>query len=534
MNDNNELKGFEYLQKNEIKGMKCDESKPYAFISYSHYEYDAQIVMNVFKALYNKGFNLWIDTANMPINEDDWQDSAMDALRNKNCKFAFYFRSESSMIKETIAEELVTIKKLTHLDSIVTIDIWSDRNNNAEKFRDEILNNGKKKEYKACRTICSIVSVACKAIRLASDAENDISKLVDEMVDVLCDHGVLLENKIMVNMVDGNQINKQEIEKGKTITKPSNPTKEGYKFAGWYTDSAYTKLWDFANPVVEDITLYAKWEKDSSPSSGTIPLKIFLKNYSNQNFKKDTFEKFRLVGSGEADRFSTNFHESAFTLAWEFVMSLLTERGKAYIDEVNRIHSNVKNPVFITKVDYQNRDEQNRYSQITVAGLEDFYMYRHYSQYDWIGTVLKQRLVEFGLRIEDFEFEYSVEDKPVIIDILPETVERIGHISGRNNSYDAYYKTTDDDKYIVLKGSKIKYNKTWAPKVYEEYGDNITSEGILLCDVVINNRSTAAKFIQGTSTSGVELLNEKNFSTMNVDESRHTVNNKMGIGELFN
>ena len=94
------------------------------------------------------------------------------------------------MVKETIAEELATIKMLAHINSIVVIDIWKDRNNNAEKFRDEILNNGKKNEYKACRTICSIVSVACKAIRLASDTEDNISKLVDEMIDILYEHGV--------------------------------------------------------------------------------------------------------------------------------------------------------------------------------------------------------------------------------------------------------------------------------------------------------------------------------------------------------
>ncbi len=179
-----------YAQKNEIRNMECDESKPYAFISYSHNEFDSQIVRNVFEILYSKGFNLWIDTANMPANEDDWQDSAMDALVNENCKLAFYFRSESSMLKETIAEELATIKMLAHINSIVVIDIWHDRNNNAEKFRDEILNNGKKNEYKACRTICSIVSVACKAIRLASDTEDNISKLVDEMIDILYEHGV--------------------------------------------------------------------------------------------------------------------------------------------------------------------------------------------------------------------------------------------------------------------------------------------------------------------------------------------------------
>lgn len=97
-----ELMGLEYLKKKEIKNMKCDMNKPFAFISYSHDEYDSQIVMNVFKKLMERGHNLWIDIANMPADEHTWKKAAIDALTNKNCKFAFFFRSESSMIKKTI------------------------------------------------------------------------------------------------------------------------------------------------------------------------------------------------------------------------------------------------------------------------------------------------------------------------------------------------------------------------------------------------------------------------------------------------
>jgi hypothetical protein len=88
-----ELMGLEYLKKKEIKNMKCDMNKPFAFISYSHDDYDCQIVMNVFKKLMERGHNLWIDIANMPADEHTWKKAAIDALTNKNCKFAFFFRS---------------------------------------------------------------------------------------------------------------------------------------------------------------------------------------------------------------------------------------------------------------------------------------------------------------------------------------------------------------------------------------------------------------------------------------------------------
>ena len=50
------------------------------------------------------------------------------------------------------------------------------------------------------------------------------------------------------------------IKYGSTITKPSDPTAEGYAFAGWYKDVTCTQAWNFASDkVTSNITLYAKW-----------------------------------------------------------------------------------------------------------------------------------------------------------------------------------------------------------------------------------------------------------------------------------
>jgi len=47
---------------------------------------------------------------------------------------------------------------------------------------------------------------------------------------------------------------------GALISEPSHPAKDGYGFAGWYTEAECITKWDFANNIVtEDITLYAFW-----------------------------------------------------------------------------------------------------------------------------------------------------------------------------------------------------------------------------------------------------------------------------------
>lgn len=179
-----ELTGLEYLRKKEIKNMKCDMGQPFAFISYSHDDYDSQIVMNVFKQLMGRGHNLWIDIANMPADEHTWKKSARDALRNRNCRLAFFFRSESSMVKETIAKELKTIIILKHIKSIVTVDIWHEDDMDADTYYAEVMND-KFKDIDSCDRICECVSTECNAIRLAGDAGNDILRLVEEMEEEL-------------------------------------------------------------------------------------------------------------------------------------------------------------------------------------------------------------------------------------------------------------------------------------------------------------------------------------------------------------
>ena len=59
-----------------------------------------------------------------------------------------------------------------------------------------------------------------------------------------------------------------EVNVGETVDKPSNPSRSGYSFAGWYTKAVGGEKFDFEEAVAEDLTLYAHWNIISS-SSGT-------------------------------------------------------------------------------------------------------------------------------------------------------------------------------------------------------------------------------------------------------------------------
>lgn len=67
------------------------------------------------------------------------------------------------------------------------------------------------------------------------------------------------------NAMGGSDVASASVINGKTVTKPSNPTKTGVVFVGWYTDSAYSNLYYFSQPVTGNITLYARYEKPIDP-----------------------------------------------------------------------------------------------------------------------------------------------------------------------------------------------------------------------------------------------------------------------------
>ena len=57
----------------------------------------------------------------------------------------------------------------------------------------------------------------------------------------------------------GSTVPVENVLNGQKATKPADPTREGYTFDGWYTEEGYTNPYDFATPVTNALTLYAKW-----------------------------------------------------------------------------------------------------------------------------------------------------------------------------------------------------------------------------------------------------------------------------------
>ena len=70
---------------------------------------------------------------------------------------------------------------------------------------------------------------------------------------------------------------------GETLSYPAIPTRSGYAFAGWYTNSTCTSAYNFTGTITQDMTLYAKWVSMSSSYSSREYVNI--ENYTSSSRK---------------------------------------------------------------------------------------------------------------------------------------------------------------------------------------------------------------------------------------------------------
>lgn len=58
----------------------------------------------------------------------------------------------------------------------------------------------------------------------------------------------------------GSDVESKTVAQGGKVTKPTDPTRDGYTFAGWYSDASLDDAWDFdTDTVIGPTILYAKW-----------------------------------------------------------------------------------------------------------------------------------------------------------------------------------------------------------------------------------------------------------------------------------
>lgn len=92
----------------------------------------------------------------------------------------------------------------------------------------------------------------------------------------------------------GSKIAPETVRHGLTVAKPKDPVNGGYIFDGWYTDKTFRTPYNFATPLTQDTTIYAKWflivlpgvtDKKATPKLNTSDHFAYVQGYPNGTVK---------------------------------------------------------------------------------------------------------------------------------------------------------------------------------------------------------------------------------------------------------
>ena len=117
----------------------------------------------------------------------------------------------------------------------------------------------------------------------------------------------------------GSEVNAVTVTAGEVVSKPADPTREGYTFQGWYLDEACTQAYDFSMPVETSITLYAKWaeqvEANKTLLQKTYDYAVTLDTTGVVESAVDVFEKALAEAKAVLD--NPNATQEQVNTAWD-------------------------------------------------------------------------------------------------------------------------------------------------------------------------------------------------------------------------
>lgn len=93
--------------------------------------------------------------------------------------------------------------------------------------------------------------------------------------------GLLSDCKVTFDTDGGSSVDYQYVAINGKATLPEPPTKTGYVFVTWFTDTNYTIAFDFSSGITADTTVYAKWissSNDKTPENSNAKIEFSTSN----------------------------------------------------------------------------------------------------------------------------------------------------------------------------------------------------------------------------------------------------------------
>ncbi len=114
-----------------------------------------------------------------------------------------------------------------------------------------------------------------------------------------------------------------KVEEGDSATKPSDPTRTGYIFNGWYTDAACTTKADVIAAINKDTTFYAGWLEE------TVKVTVTFQHYEDTAETAEVIKGGTITAPAEPKRegylFEGWYADSGYETAFDFATVIETE-----------------------------------------------------------------------------------------------------------------------------------------------------------------------------------------------------------------
>ena len=99
---------------------------------------------------------------------------------------------------------------------------------------------------------------------------------------------------------------------GTSVSAPTEPTKEGHNFNGWYIDSELTQLYTFTTMPSEDLTLYAGWE-----------IKTFTVTFNSHGASLISGDEVQIVNYNELP-IEPIYEKQGYLCSWDKIIGNIT------------------------------------------------------------------------------------------------------------------------------------------------------------------------------------------------------------------
>jgi uncharacterized repeat protein (TIGR02543 family) len=163
----------------------------------------------------------------------------------------WYLNNTKYDFSEEVKKNITLVAKWKEDESVPRYEVTFDSDGGSKVDKQRIVENEVAKEPKApTKTGFKFLGW------YLNDAKYDFKTKVTSNIALKAQWEKIIQYTVTFNKDNGTANETKLVNSGEKVSKPSNPTKTGYRFAGWvYNNTTF----DFNTPITEDITLMASY-----------------------------------------------------------------------------------------------------------------------------------------------------------------------------------------------------------------------------------------------------------------------------------